>query len=143
MRTLTRDKQKMYYALLIGEQPQYVYDENGNKVVDYIDESGTVYYRETGETIIAYSDPVEFWASISLNAGDVQSSEYGFDISSYDASVVYLLNEFPITETTLIWFKSEPTYKNNIVDSSSADFKVASVKPSLNYTKLLLRKLQK
>lgn len=130
----------MMYALLLGSQPEFALDSNGNKIIDYTDEQGNVHYRETGNKIVVYSYPVEFYANISLNAGDVQTTEYGLDISSYDASVTYLRNEFPIDETTLIWFQSEPTFKGGYVDPKSADYKVVSVKPSLNYTKLLLSK---
>lgn len=143
MRTARRNKQRMMYALLDGTYPEYALDANGDKIIDYTDEQGNVHYLETGNEIITYFAPVEFYANISLNAGETQQTEYGIDISSYDASVTYLRKEFPITETTLIWFETEPVFKDGHVDPKTADFKVVSVKPSLNYEKILLSKLVK
>lgn len=143
MRTLTRNKQTMFYAQLLGEEPVYRYDQFGEKIVDFVDADGTKHYRVTGNKTMVYSEPIEFKANISENAGDVVSTEFGIDNASYDASVVYTLNKFPITETSLVWFRTKPTYKHGKIDPMSADYKVASVKSSLNYTKLLLRKLVK
>lgn len=145
MRTMRRNKQKLYYANLIGTRPVYVRDENGNKVVDYVDDSGTVYYQTTGENELVYSAPVKFYANISFSGGESQAVEFGVDISAYDATLVYLLNEFPITETSLIWYQTEPTLipDSENADPKTADYKVLTVKPSLNYTKNLLGKLVK
>lgn len=139
MRTLRQNKQKLHYATLIGEEPEYVYDKNGNKVVDFIEGSET-YYKQTGETILVYSTPVEFCANISFSGGESQAVEFGVDVSAYDATLVYLRNEFPITETTLLWYQTQPVIVNGAVDPKSADYKVLAVKPSLNFTKVLLGK---
>lgn len=143
MRTLRQNKQKLHYSLLVGSRPEYVYDELGNKVVDFTDESGNVFYQITGQPILVYSAPTEFEANISFSGGESQSVEFGVDISAYDATLVYLKNEFPIAETSLIWYETEPVVVDGVVDAKSADYKVLSVKPSLNYTKVLLGKLAK
>lgn len=141
MRTLARNKQKMFYALLIGEQPIYELDDNGNKIIDYVDEEGNIYYRETGETELVYSEPVLFYANISMSSGESQTQEYGVDVSNYDAVLVLDKDEIPITETSLIWFESEVGYRDTArtnVDGHSADFKVLAIKPSLNQFKAIL-----
>lgn len=146
MRTLAKNKQKMFYALLIDEQPKYELDENGNKIIDYVDEEGNIYYRETGETELVYSEPVLFYANISMSSGESQTQEYGVDVSNYDAVLVLDKDEIPITETSLIWFESEVGYRDSgrtNVDGHSADFKVLAIKPSLNQFKAILGRITK
>lgn len=144
MRMARINKQYFKYALFKGKEPVYELDDSGNKIIDYVDDDGNIYYLQTGETEMTYTAPQEIFANISMNAGDVQITEFGIDPTSYDAVVVYLLNEYPLTETSLVWVESEPTFlPSGNVDPNSADYRVASVKPSINYTKLLLRKLTK
>ena len=40
MRTLQQNKQKLFYSLLMGEQPVYELDDEGNKIIAYIDDFG-------------------------------------------------------------------------------------------------------
>lgn len=136
----------MYYSLFKGEQPEYVLDENGNRIVDYIDEDGNVYYRETGRKIQAYAEPVAFLGNISMSSGEVSSQEYGIDISGYDAILILDKDEIPIDETSLIWFETEPQYKDadkTIVDGNKADYRVLAIKPSLNQFKAVLGRITK
>lgn len=147
MRLGRKNKQKIKYALLVGTSPIYVLDENGNKIVDYVGDDGTVYYVVTGGKQTVYTDPTEIEVNISFSGGEIKYTEFGIDSTEYDASLVYLRNEFPIEETTLIWYDSEPSFigegENRTVDPNSADYKVLYIKPSLNYVKLLLGKLAK
>lgn len=146
MRTLAKNKQKMYYAVQSGEVPIYAYDDDGNKIIDYIDDEGNVYYRETGEYELGYSEPVEFFGNIALSGGDSEVVEYGIDTSAYDATLVTDKGAVPLTETSLIWFQSEVGYKDTaktIVDGNTADYRVLAVKPSLNEAKYILGKLTK
>lgn len=146
MRTLAKNKQKMWYALFKGEEPEYELDENGQKIVDYVDEDGIEYYRETGNKIPTYFEPVSFYGNISMSGGEVNTQEYGIDVSGYDALLVLDKNEIPIEETSLVWFESEPQYKDaekTIVDGNKADYRVIAVKPSLNMSKYILKRLVK
>jgi len=146
MRTLAKNKQKMYYALYKGEEPEYVLDENGNKIVDYIDEDGNVYYRETGNKVPTYFEPVSFYGNISMSGGEVNTQEYGIDVSGYDALLVLDKDQIPIEETSLVWFESEPQYKDadkTIVDGNKADYRVLAIKPSLNQFKAVLGRITK
>lgn len=146
MRMLCKNKQKMHYALLLGEGPIYVLDDEGHKIVDYITEEGDVIYKETGSYELTYSQPVFFNANISMSGGEAQVQEYGIDTSGYDAVVIMEKGKAPITETSLIWFQSEVGYKDadkTIVDGFTADYRVAAVKPSLNHVKLLLSAVSK
>ena len=143
MRMLRRNKQTIKYAELIGTSPVYVLDENGNKVVDFVD-GGVTYYKQTGEEYNLYEEPQDADVNIAFSGGEVTQVEFGVNDSAYDASILYLLDEYPITETCLVWYKSTPTYigegVNRHVNPDSADYKVVMVKPSLNQTKVLLSK---
>lgn len=137
MMTLNANKQKMKYALLDKQIPI---------LTEYVDEDGNSYQIETGNYELGYSLPVSFYANISFSNGESKTEEYGVDIGDYDAVMVLGLNEIPITETSLIWFKSEVGYKDTaetIVDGDTADFKVVAIKPSLNQMKVILKAITK
>lgn len=143
MRTLAKNKVPMKYALYLGEEPIYRYDENGNKIISHIDDEGNIYYETLGE-YSKYSEPVDFFASISMSGGESEAVEFGVDIGNYDAVMITALNEFPISETSYIWTKSEPQYTDEgHLNTATADFKVTAVKPSLNQTKYLLSAITK
>lgn len=146
MMTLNSNKQKMFYSLVIGEQPKYELDEFGNKIVEYVTEEGEIIYRETGETELIYSEPVSFFANISFSSGESQTQEYGVDVSDYDGIIVVNKGELPIDETSIIWFESEVEFVNGSTtqpNPNTADFKVKSVKPSLNQEKVILKRITK
>ena len=146
MRTLLKNKQKLKYSLYLGNQPEFVYDEQGKPIVEYVDADGKEYYRETGNKIPMYSEPVEFLGNISLSGGESREVEFGVDLSAYDAILVMNKGELPISETSLIWHESEIAYKDiakTQIEPKSADYGVARVSPSLNQTKYLLEKVVK
>lgn len=144
MRTLRKNKQRIYYSLLLGEEPIYLLDKDGNKIIDKVKDDGTILYKMNGRTNLIYSIPVEFYGNIAFGSGEVTEAEFGIDVSKYDAILVVSKNEVPITETSLLWFETEPTYKDDektVVDVSKADYKVLQVKPSLNQVKYVLGRL--
>ena len=142
MRTLAKNKVPMKYALYEGQEDVFVKDDNGEPIVDYIDEQGNIYYRT--ETVSKYSEPTDFFASISMSGGESEAVEFGVDIGNYDAVVISALNEFPISETRFIWTTSEPQYTaEGRLNIATADFRVKAVKPSLNQTKYLLSAITK
>ncbi len=143
MRNQRRNKQTLHYSNFSNEEPVYVLDSNGNKIVDFVDDDGTTYYLVTGETHKAYSLPSVMEANVAMSGGRAKTVEYGIDDSAYDLSVVYELKKYPIDETTLVWYESEPIIVDGVVDEKSADYKVVKIKNSLNETKLLLSKLVK
>ena len=146
MMTLNQNKQNLFYSLLMGEQPVYELDDDGNPIIEYVDEEGNIYYRETGETELVYSEPVPFFANISMSGGESQTQEYGVDISDYDAILVLNKDEIPIMETSIIWYKSDIGYRDTLgtnVDPYTADFKVLAIKPSLNTLKVILGAITK
>lgn len=145
MRMLNQNKRNLYYSLQTEEVPIYETDDDGNII--YITVDGVSVPVETGETELGYSNPVPFKGNISMSSGgESQPVEYGIDISAYDAVLVMQKDAIPVTETSLIWFESEPRFKDvnkTIVEPKSADYKVLSVKPSLNEDKYILGHLVK
>ena len=127
-------------------EPEYVLDENGKKVIEYVDEDGTVYYKQTGNFKTYYGDLTEFLGNISLSGGESKEVNYGVDVSAYDAVLIMDKDVIPITETSLIWHESEVRYKDveeTEIDAKSADYKVTRVSPSINQTKYLLERVVK
>ena len=141
MMLLNSNKQKMYYALLNQEVPIYERDEFGN--IKYIEIDGEQVPVESGMTELGFSEPVQFLANISFGGSEITAQEFGVNLSDYDATMVLLKNEIPITETSIIWYESEPLIVNGVVDKNSADYSVIAVKPTLNEVKYLLKHLVK
>lgn len=145
MMTLASNKQSMKYSLQGERVPIYETDENGN-IIYYEDSDGNKIPMETGEYTTGYSQPVSFDGNIAMSGGEVDSVEFGIDVSGYDATLVVDKGMIPIDETSLIWHTSEVEYKDaekTIVDGSTADYKVIAVKPSLNTTKYILGRITK
>lgn len=144
MRMLSRNRQKLKYALQSKEIPVYQTDKDGNTIYDDI--NGVKVPRETGEYEIGYEKPVEFMSNIAMSGGEAEAVEFGIDVSAYDATLICDKGVFPITETSLIWHKSEPTYKDmaqTIVEPNSADYSVVKVSESLNFVKYVLKRIMK
>lgn len=145
MMTLDANKQKLHYSLQNGQMPIYATDESGN-IIYYTDSDGNKIPLETGEYTIGYSKPVSFLGNIAMSGGEVDSVEFGIDVSEYDATLVVDKGTIPIDETSLIWHTSEVGYKDaekTIVDGNTADYKVVAVKPSLNTIKYILGRITK
>ena len=95
--------------------------------------------EETG-----FSEPVDFRANISFDGGEAQSKEYGFNTADFDAVLLTDRGEYPFKKGDVIWLDSEPTKdENGLVDSTSADFTIVGVKPSLYSVKYMLKAVVK
>lgn len=106
MRDLRRNQRKMYYSLYEEQSEESDFD--------------------TLDTVAGYSAPVEFRASLSAGKSDAEDSPFGKDVS-YDRIISTVNKALPITETSLIWYESEPVLrKDGSADASSADYKVVA-----------------
>lgn len=148
MRCLKKNKQKLYYALLIGEEPIYKLDAHGNKIVDWTDtETGEVHYVEAGGSRLIYSAPVSFMGNIAMSGSDVDRVEYGVSEAKYEAVLAMTKGELPITETSLLWYQTTPTTyvedEKTYADGSTADYRVLKVSPSINEDRYILDKVVK
>lgn len=146
MRTLAKNKQQLKYSLRQERQPVYEVDEDGNKIIDYIDEDGNIYYRETGSYDSEWSKPEYFLANISESGGEAEAQEFGLSVSDYDAVIVAQIGEFPLVLGSLIWKNSAVLYKdeeNTELDEKSADFAVLKVSESISFVKYVLKAVVK
>lgn len=130
MRTLNKNKQTIYYALNLGRETVSTEDKI---IVD-----GEEVYIDEGDYTMTYSVPEAFSANISFSGGDSTDVEFGLDLSAYDAIIVTDLKAYPITETSLIWFETEPPTSQS--DGATADYSVVAVRNTLNQTKIILKR---
>lgn len=159
MMTLQSNKVKMHYASFLGISPEYKFDSDGNRIVEYIDDDGEPVYAESGKNIPVYSEPQEMCASISESGGDAQPQEYGLSIADYQAILLYGRNEYPVKEGDIIWVHSDIQYEKDgqeieveidgethvqkVPVKTSADYVVIKTPDSLNFTKAILKAVNK
>lgn len=105
MRSLRRNKRRIYYANLISETVNT--DEYGN---------------ETSETTPVYGTPelVEF--NVSAAAGTEAVQAFG-SFTAYTRTMFTSDNSCPIDEHSIIWFGVEPPATHNYVVVRKADSK--------------------
>lgn len=149
MRTLYKNKVKMKYALQIAEIPEFEYyeDEDGNKY--------PVGVLPSGKTEVIFGDVIAFYASISTSSEEARAVEYGLSTADFEAILIYPNGSVPLVEGTLIWHKSNVKYKhinveidNIVMDGdypipTSADYRVTRISESLNFTKAILKSVNK
>lgn len=140
MRTLAKNKQKLYYSLFDDSAEQY--EKNPDGTTKYITIDGVSVPVEVGTQTNSYAKPVGFKANIAFG-GDSDIQTYGISIGDYDAIVVTDKNKYPIKESSLIWFETTPVYLDpdeKIVDPKSADYTVKAAVNTLNYSKFVLKR---
>lgn len=141
MRSLKKNKQKLYYAMYSEEIPVYETDEDGKIKCTEVD--GKQIPIQIG-IVAGYNEPVIFYANIAMSGGEAEVMEYGFDVGSYQAVLSSSDMTLPINEMSRIWHISEPRYNaDGSVDGDSADYQVLADKSSLNVKKFLLKQLPK
>lgn len=156
MITLSRNKQNMKYALYIDDTPIYETDHDGN--VEYTEIDGENVPIDTGESEATYSDAVSFRCSLSMSGSEAEAKEYGLSVADYEATIVYPNDTIPLQEGSLIWYKS--IVKNRYTSpisvntpsgiitthspiNTSADYTVIKISKSLNFTKAVLKAVNK
>lgn len=167
MRTLKKNKQRMWYALpklryvtssdgqifVTDQRKKIIYDsgsqypptediferdENGNVIYTYVD--GTA-YPVIAETKQYFDSPVLFYANISFDSGQTTQAEYGLDTSGYEAVISADKGALPFSEQTLIWHTSVPEVDEiGRAFPDSADYRVVAIKTSLNEERFFLKK---
>ena len=131
MRSLKRNKQKMYYALYEDSKPAYETDADGNIIYDIMPDGEKV-PRITGTTTSGYSMPVEFEENISTSKGEASAAVFGVD-TDYTCTISTCDMKCPISETSRIWKETEPVFnEDGTVNGDSADYTVVKVADSLN-----------
>lgn len=140
MRSLKKNQQKLWYSTYSKEIKLYQRDENGNIV--YMDIDGIQEPIEIG-TKAGYNNPVSFYANISAAKGTSDSEVFGVTLD-YTKTISTCDMTLPLSETSLIWFETEPKYNaDGTVDSNSADYAVVAIARSLNNVVYAIKKLAK
>ena len=131
------NKQKFYYATWAEKSTEYQRDENGDII--YVSVNGKD--RPVEKVVPAhFSNPIVFEASINMGGKQAEAVEFGIDRSAYSAVLTTPKGYVDITETSIIWHESEPTYKDGYVDESSCDYHVVKKTTSLLYDRYVLAK---
>lgn len=156
-RLALKDAQELKYLLQTNEKtPVNETDVSGE--VEYIEIDGELVPLETGDYEIGHvqsestqkDEIVEFLGNLAFSgdtyffSGGTVSKEYGIDDSDYDAVLCMPRNSLPIKETSYIWYQSEVLYEDEEqtrVNTSSADYRVVKIVPSIGFDRYLLRKV--
>ena len=115
MRSLARNKQKIYYALYGGKEE--VRNEWGNL---------------TGEPHLTYGDPVEYRINVSAARGTADVEQFGIN-ANYTKTMVTNDMSCPISETTRLWIDRGTDLPHNYV--------VVSVARSINSITYAIREV--
>jgi len=131
------NKEKFYYATWVERSTEYQRDENGN--IKYVLVNGK--NRPIEKVVPAhFSNPIMFEASINEGGKQADVVEFGIDTGSYTAVLTSPKGLFNITETSLIWRETTPTFKDGYVDDSTADYNVVKKTTSQLYDRFMIAK---
>ncbi len=123
MRTLTRNKTRIYYANYNGKVP--LKDEYGNL---------------TGEYDIVYDNPVEIKANVSAARGESTTRQFGED-EGYDRVIVMDDPKAPINVSSVLWIDTVPEINEDGSTDTPYDYIVKQVAPSLNSVSIAVSKV--
>lgn len=123
MRTLNRNKIRIYYANYIAKNP--IKDEYGNL---------------TGEYKITYGNPVAVMANVSAARGEATTRQFGEDVS-YDRIIILDDPTFPIAETSILWIDTPPEITEEGTTKTPHDYIVKQVATSLNSVSIAVSKV--
>lgn len=117
MRTLNRNKQKIWYALLEGEEEIKVDGE------------------PTGESVPTYSKPKVLRCNVSASRGGADSELFGINLD-YSRTLCIEGTDCPIDEESVLWIGRSPSKgdKHNYV--------VRAVATSLNSTLIAVKEVR-
>ena len=140
MRSLKKNQQNIWYSTYSDQITEYYRDSDGNIIYDEID--GELIPRIKCERA-GNNNPVSFYANISAGKGTSQEEVFGVSLD-YTKTISTSDIDLPISETSLIWFETEPTYNvDGTVNEASADYSVVGIAKSLNNVVYALKKRAK
>lgn len=113
MRTLRRNKRRMWYALYLGREEVL---KNG---------------KHTGTYKVLYSDPHEMWENVSAARGSADAEMFGIDLK-YDKAFITNNTNCPIDEKSVMWIDTEPNINDDGTTDTPWDYVVVRVAESIN-----------
>lgn len=140
MRSLKKNQQKLCFAAYSDQITIYETDGAGNIIYDDIDDQQIPRIKSERA---GYNNPVPFYANISAAKGTSDAEVFGVALD-YTKTISATDMTLPISETSLIWYETDPVYRvDGTVDESSADYSVVAVARSLNNVVYALKKRAK
>lgn len=128
MRTLRKNKQKMYYSLYRTAEEVHDVDDQGNTRYIIDEETGESIAVSIGTLKSTYSKPVEFSAAITSNLNEMHIQSYGVDQSSIYSEIIVEKGKLPLKIGALIWRESPIIWEDGQTNvaplQSSADYVV-------------------
>ena len=129
MRSLRKNKQRMYYSLY--KAAEEVYEEEGTSVRTIIDEeTGEEIPVEVGTQKAVYLPTVEFFANITSNLNEMHIKAYGVDQSSIYSRIIAEKGQLPLKVGSMIWRESDIEWDDKlrrIPKQASADYVVVGL----------------
>ena len=126
MRTLRKNKQKMYYSLY--STTSEIYEQEGTSVKTIIDqETGESIPVSTGTLKPVYAPPVEFEANITSNLNKLHIEAYGVDQSAIYSEIMVQKGLVPLKIGSIIWRENPIVWEdeeNRIPYQPSSDYTV-------------------
>jgi hypothetical protein len=124
MRSLERNKTKIYYALLNSKNE--IRDEYGNF---------------TGEYELQYGNPIAMKASVSAAMGETYTRQFG-EQEAYDKVVITDDPLCPIDEYAILWVDNLPEIKRDKSTDTPHDYVVKKVARSINVSSYAIAKVE-
>lgn len=128
MRTLRKNRQKMYYSLDNVTKPSYQFDDDEN--ISYVEVDGIMVPVATGGYITTFSEPQLFYANISSNLSETHMMSYGIDQSNGYCEIIADKGKLPLEIGSIIWKESKIAYSDlekTIPKKSSCDYIVKGI----------------
>ena len=128
MRTLRKNRQRMFYSLYKSAEPIFEKDEYGN--IKYMEIDGVQVPIEVGTREPHYDTPIEFKANIHSELNEMHLKAYGVDQSSIYSKIIVEKGKLPLKIGTIIWRESEIIYEDEEPTNpkqSSADYTVVGI----------------
>lgn len=161
MRLARKNQQPMKYSQFLAKYPRYDTDNDWNLIIDYTTDEGIPIYRMVEDDIMDYySDTKDIKVNISESGGEAEAMAFGLSTSDYEAVLLYGRGKIPLEEGTRIWVTSPVEYEYNgqeveveledgskvkvkTPDKTSADYYVIKIANSINFTRAVLKAVEK
>ena len=144
MRTLKKNKQKMYYSLYSTSSEILDTDSAGDVRTIYDEEEGTSVPVSIGTLRSVYARPVMFHACITSNLNKFHIEAYGVNQSSIYSELVVPKGKVPLKIGAIIWRESEIQWEDEeqgVPLQSSSDYMVMGLLTEYqNYDFFLLQR---
>ena len=122
MRSLTRNKEVIYYSLYKGEEEKV--------------DSENLY---TGVVVPSYEAPVSIWAVVSAARGTTDIDLFGVN-TPYTKSVIVDSTDCPIDEHSILWIDRSPTDANGL--PVAHNYEVVQVAKAINHITYAVRQVE-